>query len=491
MKKELFLFLFFNILIVFILIGAALFLKEPPVWPDETIYADIAQNLVKENRLGTDLWKGTIPGVENHALWYPPVFFYLLSFWFRIFGFSIINQRLLSFLIAIMVIIFYTLLSKELIKKNKNNLAIMVILSLFGLIVDVVFLKASRVSRPEIFILAFGFVAFWSFWQSEKEGKNSSFFSLFSGFFSSLTILTHTISLFIPLSILSFLFLKKKLKLFFSRQFYLFLISFLLPIGFWLMSIFPNFEILKTQMALAVHRKKLEWPWLWIALHDQPPIIKMIILIYLLLTFFFLISSLTKKNDAAIFLSLILFFAWIFSTYGRMFWYFVFPIPFIYLSFPLTFSQLNNWFLKRIYLITFIFLILLNLRLNIQFLSTLAGDNFSYQRFIDNILEIVPKNKTVFLSAIPDPYFGFKEKRGDQNKLYEFPVLKTDKRNYLEILNDSDYLIYTGSYETLVFGNFLQQYLEKNKEEIFPINKPYQYQALIIKLKPKSKRQSP
>lgn len=172
MKKGLFSFLVFNLVIVFILIGLALFLKEPPVWPDEAIYADIAQNLVQDNRLGTDLWRETIPGVENYALWYPPVFFYLLSFWFKIFGFSIINQRLLSFLMAIVVIIFYTLLSKELIKKDKNNLALIVILSLFGLISDVVFLKASRVSRPEIFILAFGFVAFWFFWQSLKGEKN-------------------------------------------------------------------------------------------------------------------------------------------------------------------------------------------------------------------------------------------------------------------------------------------------------------------------------
>lgn len=104
---------------------------------------------------------------------------------------------------------------------------------------------------------------------------------------------------------------------------------------------------------------------------------------------------------------------------------------------------------------------------------------------------IVPKNKTVFLSAIPDPYFGFKKKRDKQNKLYEFPVLKTDKKNYLKILNDSDYLIYTGSYETLVFGNFLQSYIEKNKEEVYYLNEPYQYQALIIKLKPKTKRRPP
>lgn len=490
MKKSLFVFFLVNILIIFFFLGIALLLKEPPIWPDEAIYADIVTNLIKEKRLGTDLWQGTIPGVENYALWYPPVFFYFLFFWFKIFGFSIINQRILSFLIAIIVLIFYSLLVKKIINIDKSKTLFPAVVSLFALVVDVVFLKASRVSRPEIFILFFGFLSFWFFWQSLNH-RRSFFFVILSGLFSALAFLTHTIALFIPISILSFVLVKKKLPIFFSHQFYLFLVSFFMPIFIWFISIFPYFEILKKQMALAIQRKNLEWPWLWIALHDQPLTIKLIIVLYLVLTFLFLIISLMNKNDSKIFLTLIILFSWVFSTYGRMFWYFVFPVPFIYFSFALTFSEIKNNFFRQIYMLIFIFLIALNIKLNIDFISTQSNQNYSYNRFINNILKIVPENKTVFLSSIPDPYFGFKEKRGNKNRLYQFPVLKTEKEKYIKILNKSDYIIYTGSYETLIFGDLQQKYIEKNKEIIYPINEPYQYQALIIKLKPKNQRLSP
>ena len=56
------------IITLFLLLNSLLFLKDPLIWPDEAIWADIAGNIIKENRMGTDLLKGIFPGIENQAL---------------------------------------------------------------------------------------------------------------------------------------------------------------------------------------------------------------------------------------------------------------------------------------------------------------------------------------------------------------------------------------------------------------------------------------
>lgn len=97
MRQAILLFVF----LVVTIFSVDLFLKEPAVWPDEAVLADIASNIVHENRVGTDLWQGLIPGIENHDLSYPPVFYLTDALWIKIFGLSIVNLRLLSVIFSL------------------------------------------------------------------------------------------------------------------------------------------------------------------------------------------------------------------------------------------------------------------------------------------------------------------------------------------------------------------------------------------------------
>ena len=85
-----------GILVVYFFLALSSLLDNPPVWPDEAYYADIALNLLRENRLGTDLWGDMIPGSRTNFYQYPPGLFYLFAGLFSLTGPSIYFQRLLA-----------------------------------------------------------------------------------------------------------------------------------------------------------------------------------------------------------------------------------------------------------------------------------------------------------------------------------------------------------------------------------------------------------
>lgn len=504
----------FLFVFLFLLFSSEILLKAPLIWPDEAIYADVAVNIIKENRLGTDLWQGVIPEIENHAYWYPPVFFYLLAFWFKVTHISILDQRLLSLIIGSGFIIIYFYFNKSLIAaingishkrdglfKDKNmHFSWFSTLSVCALMTDFLLLRATRISRPEILVLFFGILALFLFLKvkniEEIKGRYQSSLLIFSGVFASLAFLTHTIGSLFFFAINLYLIFCYKSRLLKSRYFYLFQISFLLPILVWLISILPSLEILIQQFLLAAERKGMDEIWLVSLFQTQPLTVKIIYLCYLIISISFVILAFVKKRKEYIFLAVILTCTWVFSIYGKMFWYFVFPIPFIYTAASiLIYKALSYWKNKKssysaqilvIFIAITITLILSNLKLHANTIPSLIGVNFSYDKYTEKIIELIPTGKTVFLSSIPDPYFALKS-RG-QNKMYEFPVLRTDRDNYLKILNNSDYIIYNGSYESTLFGSFLLSYINKNQAEVIKIGEPLQYQTYIIKLKPQKER---
>jgi hypothetical protein len=474
-----------------------MFLKIPAIWPDEAIYADIAGNILKDGRLGTDLWKGVIPGVENHAYWYPPLFFYSLAGWFKLTGLSIVNQRLFSVLIGSIFIIIFFRFSRSLIKQSGWPIWFPTL----ALILDFTFIRSSLISRPEILILLFGISALWFFIEavnSQKKRTQTTFYVL-SGLFAAFTVLTHFIGIFILASIISYLFIEKKVSFIKQREFYIILTSFFLPIIIWISSIITNLTILRQQFLLAFARKSMEEPWIWIAFKTQTFDLKLIYLIYLLISVIFILFSFYFGKKQYRYLSLVLFFSWFFCFYGKMFWYFVFPIPFIYLSLSILILEIYNFWQnyktninKQLFCsicAISLLLVFLNVKLLVDSFFQQSGNSYSYDKFVNEIIKLIPQNRTVFLSSIPDPYYGLKINRPG-NSLYEFPVLETSKENYLKNLNDSDFIIYNGSYD-FIFGDLLVRYIEKNALKISKINEPLQYQTIVIELKSKIERISP
>jgi len=198
---------------------------------------------------------------------------------------------------------------------------------------------------------------------------------------------------------------------------------------------------------------------------------------------------LKKQKKSFLLLALGLILSWFFVISGKGCWYPVLVLPFVYLSLAVLLKEKLDLKIKLTLALILFLNLLANFRLHSYLLLTIGKkDHYSYKNFTQEILKIIPEGKTVFLSVIPNPYFGFKEAQRS-NRLYEFPVTATDRKNYTKVLDDSDFVIYNRSYEEVVYGDFLWQYLERNKLRIYKIGQPFQYQTSIIELKPKSERE--
>src|SRR4030042_3696464 len=251
MKKERYkkdILIILSILGVFTLIVLMFLLVEPSVWPDEAIYADIAKNFISEGRMGTDLWKGLVPGIENNALWNPPAFFLITAFVCKIFGVTIITLRMVSVFAGAVFLIIFFLFAKKILKTS--NVWVYLIPCVL-LVLDYAFLKSAKVSRPEVFVLLWGIIAVYLLEDLYKIKKSKCFLiSFIIGICLSLSFLSHVYGIIFTVVAVVYTVLGEHIK---KRNLNLLLIistSFLLPIAAWLISISSNYNIFIQQLKL-------------------------------------------------------------------------------------------------------------------------------------------------------------------------------------------------------------------------------------------------
>lgn len=465
------------------LIDLSHILKIPPVWPDEALNADTALNILNHHPAGTELLNITLPGAKEFGFGYPPLFFYLLAIWFRIFGFSIFTQRILTVIIsAVFLLILYLLLRLLCKSKTLPFLAVALLLS------DISFFKASIISRPEIVVLLFGTLSIYILLKSEElKSKKKIIFYAISGLSIGVGFLFHYLEVIFMVSLSTFLLIKYKFKLLKQSTFLIFLMSFLLPIILWLIIIGNNLNYLINDLSLRYKYGANEIIWVRTVFAGNDFSIKIVYIIYLLILLGVINSFFTTKTMAIKLLAILLTFSWIFTYLWHTEYAFICVILASYIAFvSLIYENYKNPTKKKIYLAIFLILISLNVyNLGRQILNV-SGEKYSYSRFVKSILSNVPDKKSVYLSSIPDAYFAFRPNR--ENTLYEFPFLPTSKQLLIKVLNDSDYIIYNSSLEKLVTGDTVLEYMQKNQEEIIKIGAQDQYSALVIKLRPKNHR---
>ena len=127
-----------------------LFLKYPPVWPDESLFANGAINLLHQRALATSLLSGVVPGIEHRTYLMPPVYYCYLTCVFSIWGLSIFAVRLASLAAALLVMgLTYSLG----LRSGLGPWLSLIPVSLLA--VDSVFLRAGLIGRMDLVALAF------------------------------------------------------------------------------------------------------------------------------------------------------------------------------------------------------------------------------------------------------------------------------------------------------------------------------------------------
>lgn len=472
------------LLLIYLILNLNFLLFEPLVWPDESYIADVANNVTQNAGRGTNLWGNTIAGISKSLYWYPPIYINILAVWFKFFGLSIFSQRILSTIMgaALLVVLYLFIQRGAVIKKKKLAGAILML----GLIIDNTFLKSTRIGRPEILVVLLGFLSLFLY-QLTKETKFKNIFSISAGIFSALAFLTHFIGIFFFLLILASLLIEKKFKIIKDRNSILFIFAFILPVLFWLASILPDLSAFLQQLFLQGSFRLVVPSYIEAIFKHSSIEQKTVYIIYVILSGISFINILTDRSVYSFYLLLGLFAGWLICLIGKLEWYPIYLISFLY---PLVVINIFNSTSKNFSLVTKIFLVglfLINVKMYFTSVNLYMDKKESYYVFGQNAKKIIPEGKTVYLSTTPDLYFLLRER----NFLYEFPGFHPDQRAYLDLLNDSDYIIINFHLERLFVGNLLDRYIEYNKVKTHQVEDSQLYQAEIIELVPKGIRKLP
>lgn len=476
------------VIIIFLFITTSILLDAPAVWPDEALYGDIARNIARENRLGTDLLAGMIKGIESHAYWIPPLFMYTLSIWIKLFGYSIETQRLFSvFLGGLLLIIFYKIANLLTPVKPNVRLIPICILLLFSL--DTAFINASRLSRPEILVLVLTCLSLLFYIKTLGKKKAQFVPLIVSALFLGAALTTHLIAIGFVIAFGLHLIYCYWKKIFSFKQVLSFSLFFLIPVIIWLLSIFPNYDLLADQLNIISNSRSYTIPW-YVSVSTFTPMLKINYLIYVAASLLFIVLTLKNRKPEYVLLSFIFVSSWILITLGEIFWYTIHPIVFAYLALAILTGYLFTTngktlplMIGRILTVTVgIFLLISNLSTQLQILNLYKGKG-EYPYFAEQITENIPAGKTVYLSSIPDAYFAFEPGR---NKLFEYPAFYADKEALKKVMAETDYMIFSNFFSPETISGYQDKYLTKNMESVKELSAPYH--ILIIKLKDKDSR---
>lgn len=479
-------FLFYSIYYVYVL-------KVPPVWPDEALLADLSLNLLKEGRFGSDLLKNMVPGVEFFGFGYPPLFFFSLAGWFKVVGFSILSQRVLSLVAGTLFSLIFIQVVKLFIKP-KNGIVdekfpVMVLTLLF---LDHSFQKATTMSRPEIVVLLLGFVAVIIYFKKIKYSY------AISGLTLGLAFLFHYLAIIFILSFMVLFAYKYRMRVFTEKKVHYFLIGLTSPILFWLFSIYEHLQYQIQDFFLRFQYKSNAPNWISTVFSGQLIDLKLIYVLYISVLFLFFAKVLKSPILKNVFAFSLLIFSWIFSYTWQTEYSFIYvPVFSLFSLSCLIFSNVQELSLRKILkswntfasVAIFILILIISTYQFINRVAQLGGENYSYEQFDENISALIPDNVTVYVSSIPDPYYSLVKK--NNLTIYQFPSLPTPRKLLLSVLDKSDYIIFNLPLETITIGEMIvAPYIQKNTEQVWKIGYYGQYETLVIKLAPRNQRLS-
>ena len=442
----------------------------PLIWPDEAFYADFGYNFWKTGRL-INLTHPGFYEVSRGPFIYPPLLLYLFGFLYKIFGFSIYVQRGSAIVVGLGLLLLLFWLVDH--RKFKYSWLLFVFLLL-----DWVLMRTTRVSRPEIFILFFTFSSYFIFLYNK-----SAFRYLISGSLLTAAVLLQSYGIigYVVLSLYVFFFDRKRF-IFKLGQLYL---PLFVGAVWWLFQVRFDYVNLIAGLKMQAIRKSLEPGVIEeLLLNWSSPYGKVLIL-YLILTLFLSMFFFSKPKGALerlLLFGLVTNYALVFL--GKQFWYYAYPLVYLYLLFVIFLEKVRNQTLIAIGSLLMILIVFCNLAL---FRISYGIGSPSYKLYTQTLYQKIPPGKSVFLTSLPDPYFGL-QNTPKNFTLYEFPPLPTDRQKYYKLLDLSDYVVYTDSLD-LVFGDLLKNYLEKNMAKTTVINNgPIEYTARLIQLVPRSER---
>jgi 4-amino-4-deoxy-L-arabinose transferase-like glycosyltransferase len=156
--------------------------KFPVVNGDENWFINPAYDLAMFGKMGTSMIYGSY-NIANFTYWQPPVFILLMAVSFKLFGFGVIQARMVSVGLGFLTVLFTYLLGFKLYNKKIGILAALI------LILNPLFFMISRNARMEIAVACFMIISLYCTFLALKESKLGYYFA--SAFFATIALLSH------------------------------------------------------------------------------------------------------------------------------------------------------------------------------------------------------------------------------------------------------------------------------------------------------------
>lgn len=489
------------------------FLTDPPPWPDEAIYVDIVKTLNETGTLATNIYGPAYPGMTKAATYYPPVYFYVLAEWTRLFGYSIIAVRMLSIIVMSIVLV---LLFSLFLKLSKNPW--IAAAGLLILTTDLFFTRTAKIARMESLVFLFGTAAIWLYAHhvggthgrvpkinpvsSKTRKKPFTMDSLVSGtsiqgrnwiifgreigdrphawlvgILAALAALTHPMGLLTHIVIgLRIIFSKRSTLLTTSYQLLTFIAPTFIGALLWIVSMIPVWDIFRAQWAIQILRKTLSEPYIFFLWRTNSAFLLVSLVVLII---FGVMLLFRHTRNAAILLGISI--GW--ALWGREMWYIAYITPFVAYA---VVSLLKEEKTRGIGLLLAGALIITNLHL-LQDTQSLVMSPTSpisltpYGAYTTAIADKIPKAARVLVSAIPDPSFGLSSYLA--TRPYEFIHDHVTKPEiYEKHLDTMDYLVLN-----LFSDPILPAYAKANAEQETLVDEGG-YKVLVVKLVSKNQR---
>jgi len=421
-------------------------------------------------------------------MWNTPMFFYDVAVWQKIWGLSISYQRLLPEIVGLLIIVVITLLLLQ--DRNSRKPDIGIILLVLGLWVsNILISKSTRMARPDIFSLFFGLVGIYAAVKSFTKNDKRIIYSIVSGVSYGCAVLHHFIGVFFMIGyIITYIIQRKTIS---RKKFLVAIGAFITVITPWLIDVCINWTTYITQFSLSLEARKFVHSWITTDIFYAEVLVSLTIIGYIAL-FAYLIFLIVKKlltektsiSTTSLLLLITSLLYWIFSIKGKSEFYSIYPFTLtLILTCTLIGRELKQY--KKNLVIILFAIILIQIYLYSSVIQRLYTSKNNYSAFAREVAKHIPSHSTVYLSTVPDPYYGIVKNK--TIRIYEFLAVPISREQYTYLLSKSDYIVYNAPYNSYMFGEFVGSYIHANSESSIKVTKGG-YSTDVIKLKPKNKR---
>lgn len=456
-------------LIPYFFLTKQLFLRDPVIWPDESIFVDSAKTLNATGTLATRIFGDTIPGLTIRANWYPPLYFYLLAAWIRIFGSSIESVRALSVGLSGAAILLMFLLINKLIHNSW-----LAVLGTFALTIDPAFGQAARVARMDMLSISILLLTYNIFLTALATRNRRDMIA--AGVCCGIAILTHPLGLLAP-AITGLTILLKPYPI---RQKISDLASLAVPTliaaALWFISMGNTIPLFFSEYALQFARKAAIIPYP-VQLFTTSVVWQLLYILYAILLVNVTAQAITDRtNDKKRFIALGLWISTFVLLWGKENWYNLYFQPFITLSALLLLSTKSVKIYSKVFFSSVLIgIIFVYIFVNHVILTTYGQTSFRYHAFTAAIAPYIPNKSTVFLAVIPDLYMDYQNKKS--LTIYEFPTVPVDPAKYRALLDSVDIVVTNFTPDPI-----LAEYLQGRAKLVTEVRQPDGYEAMIFKL---------